>query len=407
MIQLNGVITGADTSGVWTTLNTGTFFPSPNYLNGMYQPSAGDVASGFVTLILTSTANFGCPPNDDTLIITFKEIPVANFNSVDVCQGLNMNFSDATSISSGSITSWTWDFGDNGSSIAQNPQHTYNVSGTMNVQLIAGASNGCSDTIVKPVNVFPLPNPSFTNSIACEKSTTYFTNTSNIATGSINTYLYDFNGLSTSTQANPSYIFPTSGTFNITLTATSDKGCVNTAVQPITVSPLPNANFTATPNPALVDQTITFTDVTAGNINTWTWNFGDGQGSNTEITTHSYSNGGTYQVILTVTDNIGCKDTVSRNIAIALMPVLPTGFTPNGDGENDVFIIRGGPFQSVDFKIYNNWGELLFQSNDQSVGWDGTYKGEPAALGVYTWTFVVDMGSDYIIKQSGDVTLIR
>lgn len=407
MIQLNGVITGADTTGVWTTLNTGTFFPSPNYLNGMYQPSSGDVASGFVTLILTSTANFGCPPNDDTLIVTFKEIPVADFSSVDVCQGLNMNFVDGSSISSGSITSWAWDFGDGGSSIAQNPQHIYSIAGAMNVELIVGASNGCMDTVVKQVNSFPLPNPSFTTSIVCEKSPTYFTNTSTISTGSISSYLYDFNGLSTSTQTNPSYVFPNSGTFNVTLTATSDKGCVNSVVLPLNVSALPNADFTATPNPALVDQAITFTDVTPGNILAWQWNFGDGQGTNTEIASHSYPQGGTYAVILTVTDNIGCKDTVSRNIAISLMPVLPSGFTPNGDGENDVFIIRGGPFKSVDFKVYNNWGELIFQTSDANTGWDGTYKGEPASLGVYTWTFVVDMGSDFIVKQSGDVTLIR
>ncbi len=90
-----------------------------------------------------------------------------------------------------------------------------------------------------------------------------------------------------------------------------------------------------------------------------------------------------------------------------MLPVLPSGFTPNGDGENDVFIIRGGPFRSVDFKVYNNWGQLIFETNDGNVGWDGTYKGEPVPLGVYTWTFVVDMGSNFVVRESGDVTLIR
>ena len=114
-----------------------------------------------------------------------------------------------------------------------------------------------------------------------------------------------------------------------------------------------------------------------------------------------------YVVTLTIVDNIGCIDTVSKEISIALLPVLPSGFTPNGDGENDVFIIRGGPFRNVDFKVYNNWGLVIFESNDSEVGWDGTYKGEPVPMGVYTWTFVVDMGSNYIVKESGDVTLIR
>lgn len=407
MIPLNGVITGADTSGVWTSLGTGSFIPGPNYLNGMYQPSAGDVAFGSVTLVLTSTSNFGCPPDDDTMYVIFKEIPTADFNSTNVCQGTNMSFVDASSTASGSITSWTWDFGDAGNSITQNPLHTYTMPGNFNVMLIAGSSNGCSDTVVKSVTAYPLPVPSFTASLACEDYPTYFTNTSTIPSGSIASYTYDFNGVSTSTNPNPNFTFPSSGVYNVSLTAVSDMMCTASIIAQVTVNAIPNANFTVNPDPALVNQSITFTDVTPEDIVSWQWLFGDGEGDNVEITQHSYDNGGTYTVSLKVTDSLGCVDTVSRVISIALMPVLPTGFTPNGDGQNDVFIIRGGPFQSVDFKVYNNWGQLVFQTDKETEGWDGTYKGEPVPAGVYTWTFVVDMGSQFIVKQSGDVTLIR
>ena len=95
-------------------------------------------------------------------------------------------------------------------------------------------------------------------------------------------------------------------------------------------------------------------------------------------------------------------------------PVLPTGFTPNSDGENDVFWIRGGPFEAVNFNIYNNWGELIFTSDEndyisswEDLGWNGMYNGEPAPMGVYTWTFVVRMANNQLVKDSGDVTLIR
>ena len=57
--------------------------------------------------------------------------------------------------------------------------------------------------------------------------------------------------------------------------------------------------------------------------------------------------------------------------------------------------------------IFDRWGEVIWETHDVNSGWDGTYKGEPVPLGVYTWTFVVDMGSNYIVKESGDVTLIR
>ena len=117
---------------------------------------------------------------------------------------------------------------------------------------------------------------------------------------------------------------------------------------------------------------------------------------------------------MAVTDSSGCQDTITKVITIALPPVLPTGFTPNGDTENDIFWIRGGPFEAVDFKIYNNWGELIFASTEadyltswEDLGWNGLYNGEPAPLGVYTWTFSVLMANDVIVQDSGDVTLLR
>lgn len=407
VVQLTGQITGADTTGTWTTMGTGTFSPSPFYLDGLYYPSAADIGNGSVNLILTSSSNFGCPPDKDTVTITFNKIPTADFNFSNVCQGLNMPFTDASTANTGTLTAWNWSFGDNTTSVAQNPQHSYATFGSLPVQLIVTSSNGCMDTVVKNVTVHPNPQPDFTTNIPCAGYPTTFSNQTFIPTGSVVSYVYDFNGLGTSSQPNTSFIFPNAGVYNVSLTATSANGCVNTVINQVTVNAIPNASFSATPNPALVGQDITFTDVTAGNIVAWQWDFGDGQGDNLQSTQHAYSSGGSFDVTLMVTDAIGCKDTVTKVIQIALLPVLPSGFSPNGDNENDVFIIRGGPFKSVNFKIYNNWGQLIFESNDQANGWDGTYKGDPAPLGVYTWTFVVDMGNDLIIKESGDVTLIR
>ncbi len=407
LIQLDGHVVGADTTGTWSTLGTGNFIPGPNYLNGMYDPSTGDVANGEVSLILTSTSNFGCPPDRDTIVVTFNKIPDADFTFVNTCQSSNMPFADASVSNTGTLSTWSWSFGDNTNSIAQNPQHAYASAGNFNVQLVVTGSNGCTDTVVKQVTVFPQPQPSFNASIACEAYPTNFTNTSFISSGTINSYAYDFNGIGSSNQPNTSFVFPASGTYNVSLTTVSNMGCVNTVIQQINVHAIPNASFTASPNPALVEQDITFTDVTAGNIVAWQWNFGDGEGDNTEITHHSYDAGGVYYVTLMITDDIGCMDTVTKAISIALLPVLPSGFTPNGDGENDVFIIRGGPFKDVNFKIYNNWGQVIFESTDAAIGWDGTYKGEQVPVGVYTWTFVIDMGSNFVVRESGDVTLIR
>lgn len=86
---------------------------------------------------------------------------------------------------------------------------------------------------------------------------------------------------------------------------------------------------------------------------------------------------------------------------------IPNAFTPNNDGLNDRFEILGENFVLLYFRIYNRWGELIFESNDKSLGWDGTYKGEDAQGGVYTWVIQFTDELDNAYLKSGNVTLIR
>jgi len=407
-VQLNGVVTGSDPSGTWSTLGTGNFAPSPNLVSTNYFPSAGDYAAGSVSLVLTSSGAFGCDPQTDTIRVTFKPSPAANFTSTTACQNINTAFTDQSVSLDGTILFWSWEFGDGDTSIAQNPQHNYAASGTYITSLIVLSTNGCSDTITESVTVLPVPIPSFVPELICENYPFTLTDNSFVSSGTITAWSYDFGNGNTSTDQNPTFTFPQSGTYPVIMTATSDLGCIGTATLPVVVLESPTANFSANPNPALVLEDIYFTDQSTGApIASWYWNFDDGEGDNQQNTVHNYAIGGDYDVVLTITDIYGCRDTVSKVISLSLLPVLPTGFTPNGDGENDVFIIRGGPFETVDFRVYNNWGELIFQTDDGMVGWDGSYKGDPAPLGVYTWTFVVNIADGKVIKKSGDVTLMR
>lgn len=410
VIQLNGVITGGVSTGSWSSTGTGSFSPGSSFVVTNYIPSALDIATGSISLILTTGSNFGCNPDDDTLNVTFKEVPTANFSSTVACQGDNTNFTDLSTITPGSITSWNWDFGDFTSSIANNPIHPYTSSGTFTVTLIVGASNGCSDTVQLPVLVNPLPIAGFTFSSACEDTPVQFLDNSFTSPGTITAWNYTFgDGSLNSILEDPTHTYTGTGTFSVTLEVTSSLGCSDTVIQNITVLPRPNAAFTATPNPVVVLEEVTFTDESTppADIVGWYWNFGDSTGTNTQNTTHNYDVGGIYQAELIITDVNGCIDTARTEIIVALLPVLPTAFTPNGDGENDVFIIRGGPFNATDFKVYNNWGELMFQTTDALIGWDGQFKGQAMPMGVYTWTFEVEIANGKIITQSGDVTLLR
>ncbi|PKR81322.1 hypothetical protein CW751_04500 [Brumimicrobium salinarum] len=407
-VQLSGTINSASPTGAWSSLGTGSFTPGNAFLSTVYVPSAGDVGNGSVQLILESTNNYGCPIAKDTLTVTFKDIPTADFSVNSICQGENAIFNDNSTTGMGSITNWNWDFGNGGSSSVDDPIHTYMQGGDYNVTLVVTGSNDCTDTITETLKVNYAPIPNFTNSIACEENEIFFTDLSSIPEGSISTWNYDFYGFGTSSDRNPSFSFPIAGNYPVSLTTVSDAGCSADTTLVVTVIQSPTADFSMNPNPALVGETVNFNDLSEGtNLSGWFYDFDDGEAANEQNSSHAYTSGGSYNVYFEVTDGNNCKDTITKLITVELLPVLPSGFTPNGDGENDVFIIRGGPFKSIDFNIYNNWGELIFNSKDQSEGWDGTYNGEQAPLGVYTWTFVVEMGNGQVIKKSGDVTLIR
>lgn len=412
VIQLNGSVQGVTNTGIWTSTGTGFFNPSNNFVVTTYEPSALDIANGFVNLILTSTNNQGCNADDDTLTVTFVPAPTANFTYTATCQGQNTPFTDLSVAGVGSITGWNWDFGDlTAPSITNNPVHPYVASGTYMVTLIVTSTNGCLDTIQLPVTVHPNPVADFIVNTPCEGTPVTFTDQSFISSGNIINWEYDFGDGSPITTGSQivSHVFSTVTSYTVTLEVTSVFGCTDTVMIPITILPRPDAAFTMNPNPVVALEDVFFTDQsTSGTpINAWLWSFGDSTSSNQYNPIHNYANGGVYDVILVVIDNNGCRDTARNPLVVALLPVVPTAFTPNGDGENDFFLVRGGPFNAMQFNVYNNWGQLIFSSNDQAVGWDGTFKGQEQPIGVYTWTVEVEIADGRIIKKTGDVTLLR
>ena len=407
VIQLNGTVSGGSQSGSWTSLGTGTFTQS-NVLTTFYIPSGLDVTNGAVDLILTSSNAFGCLPDDDTLTVTFIAPPSADFSVTDVCQNETSSFIDL-STPSATLNSWSWDFGGGSTSSNQNPNHTFNTNGSVPVELIVGALNGCFDTVQNNATLHPLPFPDFTPSDVCENNPSQFNGNSIIPPPQTpSSWVYVFNLTDSVSGKDVTYTYPIAGVYPVTFYVTSNLGCTADTTKMVNVLEGPDANFIINPNPARAYEDVTFTDLSQGDqISTWIWSFGNETGDNVQNPIYSYSDGGTYEVILTVTDIKGCFDTTSREILIILPPLLPTAFTPNGDGENDIFIIRGGPFNATIFTIYNNWGELIFQTDDANVGWNGTFEGNNSPLGVYTWTFEIEIIGGEIIKKSGDVTLIR
>ena len=195
------------------------------------------VGSYSVQLIVET--NHGCR---DTLVQTVDILPspVPAFTWSQVCHGDPTVFTDGSTATGGSVTSWVWDFGDGNTSTQQNPSNTYQNPGTYNVQLVTTSNAGCVDSITIPVTVDPLPVPEFENNIACFNDITSFNDLSTIVSGTIASWDWDFgDGTPNSGDQNPDHIYTAAGTYMVTLTVTSSEGCVGSVTQEVEVIPLP------------------------------------------------------------------------------------------------------------------------------------------------------------------------
>lgn len=392
---LNGLISGGATTGVWSG-GGGVFSPTTTALTSSYTPAASEFTTGFVILTLTSTNNGNCNAVSDQIRIDFKDKPTANFAATSVCLNQSTQFTDASNPNSGSLSAWDWSFGDATSSVTINPPHTYSASGTFTTTLIVKNSFNCYDTVKKPVTVYNLPNAAWTYSRTCSGSSLLmnFTDNSTIASpDTIANYYWDFGGMGTSTVQSPAQTFSASGSYNITHIVTSKKGCNNTVVQTISVTPRPEAGFYYSNLGGFnIGSTVEFYDTSKYAVS-WSWNFDYNNGSFTSTIpnpSNVYYSNGTYTVLLIVKDQFGCADTAKSYLKISTVEnnineLIPNAISPNGDGKNDIWNLTfiETYYPNADIEIYNRWGQRLFHSTGYKISWDGTFEGAPLPVGSY------------------------
>jgi PKD repeat protein len=170
----------------------------------------------------------------------------------------------------------------------------------------------------------PPPVAAFSSSSACKDAPTQFSDSSTICYGTINTWNWDFGDGNNSTLANPLHTYTTSGNFPVTLTVHTLSGDSATIQNMILVNDRPLAGFSVLDS-ACVGADVIFIDSStsnAGIINQWAWNFGDNSGiGNTDTIAHSYATLGTYSIQLTVISDLGCADSITKNIKILPGPI--------------------------------------------------------------------------------------
>ena len=202
-------------------------------------------------------------------------------------------------------------------------------------------------------------------------------------------------------------VFEESGYIRLSATSSTAK-CVAAADSfLLTANPGPNANFTADASEVFTNQEILFKDSTLGSPIEWFWNFGDGNNASSPITRHQFENVGDFLVEMYVKDENGCLDSTFKIISVIEGITVPNVFTPNGDGNNDIFYIPNSGVREYHFTIYNRWGGIMFETTAPEIAWDGyNNSGNPSAEGTYY--YVLEARSDerdYVIK--GFLTLFR
>lgn len=294
--------------------------------------------SGVQTITLTGISSDGCPASGTNTVNVFSS-PTADFNANPVCSGITTSFTDTSTPASpnpGSVTGWSWDFDNNGTSDAstQNPSNFFNTPGNYPVSLIVTSANGCQDTIQKTISIYGRAVVDFTPTGICFGTPTTFTNLTNTGvnanTGSVVASNWNFGNGGTSANQNPAYTYtnPSNSTANTTYSATlvitTSNGCIDSITKPVIVYSNPTPDFVS--DSVCLGNATTLQDLSNSNGNpiqffNWDWN-SDGVADVTNIslqTQNTFTAWGNTLVTYTVitSPNAGllyCSNSISKNV---------------------------------------------------------------------------------------------
>ena len=262
-----------------------------------------------------------------------------------------------------------------------------------------------------PPAIIPAPEFSVLPAQGCAPLTVSFTDTTGLEGSTI---VWDLGDGTTATGASVTHTYTTQGTYDLTLQITSAFGCSRDSVvaDAVEITGGPIGVIDASPDPAPVqDPMVTLNSSnSSGGIIAWWWDLGSAlpaSATTPAVTATFPSEPGVYDVILVVTNAQGCTDTVHSVITITDMGDLemPNVFSPNNDGENDVFIPMDHTGTTGLMEIYDRWGQLIFSTSSLAQGWNGISSGHSLPAGTYYYIITPD--NDQGRRLTGHVTLIR
>lgn len=389
--------------------------------NSFQNTTTNDVVYN-VRLILSSAQ--GCTDTAQSQVRVYPQ-PVASFTATPVTQ--KFPAATVTLNNTSNLGNWNylWDFDNLDTSQTQNPgSYTYNTWGDFTISLYVFSDN-CADTAIQNIVIEP-PRavPRFTASgEGCRPLTIDFENNSLYGVD----YTWNFGDGGTSKQEFPApYTYFTEGTFNISLTVVGPDGVPLTVTKfdSAIVHPEAIALFDIAPDEVIVPtQPINLYNLSR-NASAYLWDFGDSTSSTEESPEHLYQEAGIYTITLYASNEWGCADTFTLQDAVFAdskgFVDFPNAFIPDPSGpnggrynrssfRNDIFFPQYEGVIGYQLMIFNRWGELVFETTDVNVGWDGYHQitGELLQQDVYVWRSVIKFANQQETEVAGEVTLLR
>jgi gliding motility-associated-like protein len=451
--------TGVATNGTinWNRGNGNGFITNPTSPTPTYTANLTD-AGKIIALIMTVTSNNLCssqPAATDRYYVPVRQAMLANFSISSPLTCLNSPDAKVTFVATNGTPPYTFTYSVNSDNSIITTVGTNSIAvlggitsitGSYTYNLISVQDANCLQSVVgvnsQSVIVNPLPQATLIgNPQACQNDTPFPTILIE-GTGGTKPYtvLLAINGKDTAISLNitpgglvDSLKYPQStsvpGIFTYSLISVHDnafgtdglgnyQGCYGTITNSsaiATIEERPYARFSVTPQRvSSLDATVTINDASIAATN-WFWDFGDSTVSPFAVPgTHTYKDTGTYTIKLKVSTGVACSDITSQNVRVYLPFTLfiPTAFSPNNDGVNDVFTPKGDGITLSEYNmtIYDRWGNKIFYSNDINKGWDGTVNGGSTIVPIDTYAYVINLvadedGKTYIYYGSVSSTL--
>jgi gliding motility-associated-like protein len=283
------------------------------------------------------------------------------------------------------------------------------TTGLHNISVTVINQYGCDSSFIYQVLVDSLPKPVINASdfSGCAPLSVSFTGNA-VTPGT--SYRWIFGDGTASYNANPSHTWLYSGNYSVKLIAMNSSGCSDSVTASILVHPSPSAffkNFVSTDHYTEISS-LELQNLSSGAVR-YIWDFGNGDTSNAFEPRYEYRAPGRYTIKLMVVNSFGCTDIDQASIEIKVPEDLyiPNAFTPNGDGRNTYFSVKGRNVVDLTVRIYNRWGQLLYTSNNIDFQWDGTFHGKQVQEDVYVYKISATGYHGKSFEKTGTVTVIK